>query len=86
MAKFQLVLLLHAHQPVGNFPDVIERAYRDSYLPFIDVLEQHPAIRIGLHYSGPLLEWAEHAHPEYFEKLSALVERGQVEMVGGGFY
>ena len=86
MAKFQLVLLLHAHQPVGNFFDVIERAYRDSYLPFIDVLERHPSIRIGLHYSGPLLEWAEHAHPEYFEQLRALVKAGQVEMVGGGFY
>jgi 4-alpha-glucanotransferase len=86
VAKFQLVLMLHAHQPVGNFPDVIERAYQDSYLPFIEVLAQHPAIRIGLHYSGPLLEWAEHAHPEYFEKLRALVRSGQVEMVGGGFY
>jgi 4-alpha-glucanotransferase len=84
--KFQLVLLLHAHQPVGNFDDVIERAYQDAYLPFIDVLSQHPAIRIGLHYSGPLLEWAERVHPEYFDKLRALVQRGQVEMVGGGFY
>ncbi len=86
MAKFQLVLLLHAHQPVGNFDDVIERAYQDAYLPFIEVLSQHPTIRIGLHYSGPLLEWAERAHPEYFGKLRGLVERGQVEMVGGGFY
>lgn len=86
MAKFQLVLLLHAHQPVGNFDDVIERAYRDSYLPFIDVLSQHPSIRLGLHYSGPLLEWAERAHPEYFDKLRSLVQKGQVEMVGGGFY
>ena len=86
MAKFQLVLLLHAHQPVGNFDDVIERAYQDAYLPFIEVLSQHPAIRLGLHYSGPLLEWAERTHPEYFDKLRALLQRGQVEMVGGGFY
>jgi len=86
VAKFQLVLLLHAHQPVGNFDDVIERAYQDAYLPFIEVLSQHPAIRIGLHYSGPLLEWIEAAHPEYFDKLRALSDRGQVEIVGGGFY
>jgi hypothetical protein len=86
VAKFQLVLLLHAHQPVGNFDDVIECAYQDAYLPFIDVLSQHPAIRMGLHYSGALLEWAETAHPEYFDKLRGLVQRGQVEMVGGGFY
>ena len=86
MAKFQLVLLLHAHQPVGNFDDVIERAYQDSYLPFVDVLAQHPQIKLGLHYSGPLLEWIERAHPEYFEKLRTLVQKGQVEIVGGGFY
>jgi hypothetical protein len=84
--KFELVLLIHAHQPVGNFDDVLERAYKDSYLPFIEVLSHHPSIRMGLHYSGPLLEWIERAHPEYFDRLRALVANGQVEMVGGGFY
>jgi hypothetical protein len=84
--KFELVLLIHAHQPVGNFEDVLERAYKTSYLPFIEVLSRHPAVRVGLHYSGPLLEWTERAHPEYFELLRGLVLRGQVEMVGGGFY
>ncbi len=86
MRKFELVLLIHAHQPVGNFDDVLERAYKDSYLPFIEVLSRHPLIRMGLHYSGPLLEWIERAHPEYFDRLRALVASGQVEIVGGGFY
>jgi alpha-amylase len=84
--KFGLVLLIHGHQPVGNFDDVFERAYSDSYSPFIDVLAQHPSIRVGLHYSGPLLEWIECKHPEYFDRLRDLVARDQVEMVGGGFY
>jgi hypothetical protein len=84
--KFQLVLVLHAHQPVGNFDDVLESAYKKSYLPFIEVLARHSSIRLGLHYSGSLLEWLERAHPEYFELLRALVKRGQVEIVGGGFY
>ena len=86
MRKFELVLLIHAHQPVGNFDDVLERAYTSSYLPFLEVLARHPSIRMGLHYSGSLLEWIERAHPEYFDRLRALVQRGQVEMVGGGFY
>ena len=51
-----------------------------------EVLARHPSIRMGLHYSGPLLEWIERAHPEYFDRLRALVQSGQVEMVGGGFY
>lgn len=86
MRKFELVLLIHAHQPVGNFDDVFERAYANSYLPFVEVLSRHPLIRMGLHYSGPLLEWIEGAHPEYFDLLRTLVARGQVEIVGGGFY
>jgi hypothetical protein len=86
VAKFQLTLLIHAHQPVGNFDDVIERAYQRSYLPFVETLARHPSIHMGLHYSGVLLEWLEHAHPEYFELLRTLVNRGQIEIVGGGFY
>jgi alpha-amylase len=86
VSKFQFVLLIHAHQPVGNFDDVFERSYASCYLPFIEVLQRHPSVHIGLHYSGPLLEWIERAHPEYFERLTALVRSGQVEMVGGGFY
>ena len=84
--KFHLSLLIHAHQPIGNFEDVFEKCYQKSYLPFIQMLEKHPAVRMGLHYSGPLLVWSEKNHPEYFEQLRALVKRGQVEMVGGGFY
>jgi alpha-amylase len=84
--KFQLVLLIHAHQPVGNFEDVLERAYKQSYLPFVELLARHPSIRLGLHYSGSLLEWLERAHPEYFGLLRELVKRCQVEIVGGGFY
>ncbi|MGB8540185.1 MAG: alpha-amylase/4-alpha-glucanotransferase domain-containing protein [Candidatus Acidiferrales bacterium] len=86
MAKFQLTLLIHAHQPVGNFDDVIERAYQHSYLPFVETLARHPSIHMGLHYSGVLLGWLERAHPEYFELLRTLVKRGQIEIVGGGFY
>jgi 4-alpha-glucanotransferase len=84
--RFQFVLLMHAHQPVGNFDDVIERAYQQSYLPFIDVLLRHPSIRIGLHFTGSLLELLERSHPEYFERLRALVKNGQIEMIGGGYY
>jgi 4-alpha-glucanotransferase len=84
--KFQFVLLMHAHQPVGNFDDVIERAYQESYLPFIDVLSRHPSIRLGLHFTGSLLDFLERSHPEYFERLRVLVKSGQIEMVGGGYY
>ena len=86
MPKFNLVLLIHAHQPVGNFDEVIQRTYERSYLPFMECVERHPRVRLGLHYSGPLLEWLVERHPEYIERVASLAGRGQVEIVGGGFY
>src|SRR5260370_9523642 len=84
--KFHLSLLIHAHQPCGNFEHVLEKAYDTCYLPFIEHLEAHPKVHLGLHYSGPLLTWIEEHRPEYFTRLRRLVQSGQVEFVGGGFY
>src|SRR5213594_394860 len=84
--KFHLALLIHAHQPCGNFEHVLEKAYASSYLPFIEHLEKHPKVHLGLHYSGPLLTWIEEHRSEYFVRLKKLVQAGQVEFVGGGFY
>jgi alpha-amylase/alpha-mannosidase (GH57 family) len=86
LSKFRLLLLIHSHQPVGNFENVFESAYQKSYLPFVQAIGRHPAVRVGLHYSGPLLEWMEAHHPEFFDLLRHLGEKGQVELLGGGFY
>ncbi len=77
---------IHNHQPVGNFDHVIEDAYRTAYLPFLEVLERHPGIRLSLHSSGILLDWFEDRHPDYLDRVRALVEAGRVELVTGGFY
>ncbi|GAC1622175.1 MAG: DUF1926 domain-containing protein [Candidatus Acidiferrum sp.] len=84
--RFHLILLIHAHQPSGNFEHVFERCYQTSYLPFIDLLEKYPAVHMGLHYSGPLLAWIGANHPEYILRLKKLSASGQIELVGGGFY
>lgn len=86
MPRFGLVLLIHAHQPIGNFDDVLERIYERSYLPFVECLARHPGVRLSLHYTGSLLEWLVERHREYIHRLSALAARGQVEVLGGGFY
>ena len=57
----QLCLVLHNHQPIGNFDNVFEAAYQDSYLPFLNLFEQFPAIRISLHTSGCLMQWLRRA-------------------------
>ena len=82
----RLCLVLHNHQPVGNFDDVFEQAYVDSYLPFLDVFEPYADLRISLHTSGPLIEWLDANHPEYLDRVAKLVAAGRLEIVGGAFY
>jgi len=81
-----LCLVLHNHQPVGNFDGVFEQAYQDSYLPFLDVFEPFDRIAISLHTSGPLMLWLSERHPEYLDRLRRLVERGRIEIIGGPQY
>jgi alpha-amylase len=39
-----------------------------------------------LHYSGFLLEWLVQEHPEFVSMIREMVDRGQVEIMSGGFY
>lgn len=82
----RLVLVLHNHQPIGNFDGVFEQAYQDSYLPFLDVFEDYHGLPIGLHTSGSLIEWLEANHPEYLHRLARLVTEGRIEILGGPFF
>jgi alpha-amylase len=84
--RITLALGVHNHQPVGNFDFVLEHACEMAYLPFLEVLKEHPHIRMALHYSGPLLKWLEIQHPECVQMLRECVKRGQVEMLTGGLY
>ncbi|HLZ63088.1 MAG TPA: alpha-amylase/4-alpha-glucanotransferase domain-containing protein [Ktedonosporobacter sp.] len=86
ISSIHIGLLLHNHQPVGNFPWVFQQVYEEAYLPIINALERHPLVRLSLHYTGSLLDWFEEAHPEFLERIARLVERRQIEIVGGGYY
>ncbi len=86
MKHINLIFGCHGHQPVGNFDFVFREAYEKSYKPFIDVLQNFPEVHVTLHYTGPLLDWFAANEPDFLKRLSLLVQRGQVEMMGGGFY
>lgn len=81
-----LCLVLHNHQPIGNFEDVFEQSYQDSYLPFLEVFEPYEALQISLHTSGPLMMWLAERHPDYLDRIRLLVEAGRIEIVGGPQY
>ncbi len=84
--RVTLVLGLHNHQPVGNFEHVFEEAYGRAYLPFLEVLDSFPRIPFVLHNSGVLWSWLVRRHPEYLELVGAMAERGQIEIMSGGYY
>jgi len=85
-APVRLVLVLHFHQPVGNFDSVFREAIDRSYAPLLDHFERHPGVRAGFHFSGCLIEWLEAHDRGLLDRALALVARGQVEPLGGGFY
>ena len=84
-SRIALALVVHNHQPVGNFGWVIEDVFRSAYEPMLAALERHPRVRVGLHYTGPLFEWLEAEQPQAVERLAALADRGQVEILGGAW-
>lgn len=82
----RFILGAHNHQPVGNFPDVLEMAYQRSYLPFMDAMERHPSLRWNLHASGILWDFFTEKHPDYIDRVREMAARGQLELLTGGYY
>jgi alpha-amylase len=84
--RLRLGLVLHNHQPVGNYGFVIEQVYHQAYEPMLAALERHPYVNVALHTSGCLFDWIAPNRPEYVQRLRRLVARGQVELLTGGYY
>jgi len=61
------------------FEDATERCYE----PTLRLLRENPHVRAGIHVSGTLLQWFVDRRPAIVEALRELVERGQVEVLGG---
>ncbi len=86
MKEIYLSLAFHNHQPVGNFPWVFSEAYEKAYLPMLKALEDHPDLRVSLHYTGPLVDWLKEAQPEFLRRIARLVKKEQVEIIAGAYY
>jgi alpha-amylase/alpha-mannosidase (GH57 family) len=84
--KAYFLLGIHNHQPVGNFPEVFERAYQDAYLPFMQAMERHPKLKWSLHVSGCLWDFIIAKHPEYVESVRKMIEAKRIELLSGGYY
>ena len=79
-------IVFHFHQPEGNFNHVIEDCFQKSYGPLIDSIYEFPEVKVTLHFSGNLLEWFIENKPDFIDKLKEMAKRGQIEIIGGGYY
>lgn len=82
--SISLLFGVHAHQPVGNFAEVLVDAHLRCYRPFLQVLYRYPDFKFALHFSGWLLDFLFEHYPADMALLRDMVMRGQVELFGAG--
>lgn len=86
MKNTYFILGIHNHQPIGNFDYVLADAFKKAYWPFLNLLFEHPSIKVCFHYSGILWEWIRSRAPQMLDLFKELLSRGQIELLSGGFY
>jgi 4-alpha-glucanotransferase len=84
--KTSIIIGTHNHLPLGFTPAAAEQSYQEAFKPLLAILYRYPLFPVTLHYSGILMEWLEECHPEFLTLLGEMVKRGQVEVLGGGYY
>lgn len=82
----ELIFGIHCHQPVGNFEDVIVRAFKMAYRPFIESVVSCKDFKFSIHFSGILLNWLKEREKKLFDTIGMLVNDGRCEIVVSGFY
>ncbi len=63
-----------------------EKLYQTIYKPLARFLYSHPSFKFSFSFNGPQLVYYKKKHNELITILKELVERNQVEIIGGGFY
>ncbi len=86
MNALELVLGFDISHPPGISRTVLKRAWEQAYAPLLQELEERVGAVVSLRVGGVLLDYLEHERPEGIERLRHLVDRGQVELVGGAYY
>ncbi|MGI6549246.1 MAG: hypothetical protein ACOX4Q_04265 [Syntrophomonadales bacterium] len=84
--KVNVAFCPHFHQPHFQLHHTREEVFKNSYLPWIELLEgmaADPGFYINLHFSGPLLLWLAHEKPSYLERLRAMLRKDGFGLIGG---
>lgn len=63
-----------------------DKDYKTIYAPLIKFLFSHPNFKFSLSFTGPEIEYFKKRHNELFTVCKTLIDRNQIEILGGGFY
>ena len=86
MPQLEIIFSASISMPGGVRDRYIEKIYDHSWRAYLSLLNSFDEIPLALHISGIGLEWLESSHPEYLMLLKKLVNRKQIELVGGAYY
>ncbi|MGI5172081.1 DUF1926 domain-containing protein [Treponema sp. OMZ 840] len=70
----------------SELPENIEDLYQKKYKKILSFLYAHPDMCVSLFVPGLILEWIEKKHEEIISICSEMVNRRQIEVLGGGYY
>ncbi len=79
-----LLFGVHAHQPEGNFPAVLDDAHERCYRPFLRTVHAYPEFHFAAHFSGGLLDYLLDRFPADMALLQEMAARGGAGGGGGG--
>ena len=67
-------------------PEEYDKMYLTVYKPLARFLYSHPDFKFSFSFTGPQLLYYKKKRNEFLTIIKELVERNQVEILGGGFY
>lgn len=86
MAILNLNLEFYSGSTSFNSASEYKMIYDNYYKPLLSFLYANPDFAFSFYLSGPEFEYIKKKNPEFLEILKKLVDRKQVELIGGGFY
>jgi len=79
-------ICLYHSKPLGTPKEDYEYALYHCYRPILTYLYTKEQVNLSLHLSGNIFEWLEATYPEINMLILDLIKRGQIELIGGGYY
>lgn len=86
MSSIYVSFNLKSFSSIAERNDIFEKDYQAVYKPLIKFLYSHPEFSFSFSFSGTQLQFFKRRKNEIITILKQLIDRKQVEILGGGFY